>query len=83
MAPEPGREAGGEGEWEMGGTTVQPCLERRRSASLRKIAWISEALREEKAEWEELDAIAARRAKQERRRRKRVGGEKKVVGAFF
>ena len=83
MAPEPGREAEREGEWVMGGTTVQPCLERGRSASLRKIAWISEALREEKAEWEELDAIAARRAKQERRRRKRVGEEKKVVGAFF
>ena len=84
MAPEPGREAEREGEWVMGGTTVQPCLERRRSASLRKIAWISEALRvEEKEELEELDAIAARRAKQERRRRKKVGGEKKVFGAFF
>ena len=59
MAPEPGREAEREGEWVMGGATVQPCLERRRSASLRKIAWISEALREEKAEWEELDAVAA------------------------
>ena len=58
------------------------------SASRRKIAWISDALREaEKEELEEFDAIAARWAKQERRRRKRVeGGCKFVVltaGAFW
>ena len=50
------------------------------SASRRKIAWISDALREaEKEELEEFDAIAARWAKQERRRRKRVGEGCKFV----
>ena len=76
MAPEPGREAEREGEWVMGGTTVQPCFQRRLSASRRKIAWISDALRvEEKEELEELDAIAARQEMLESRQKKRVGGE--------
>ena len=88
MAPEPGREAEREGEWVTGGTTVQPCFQRRLSASRRRMAWISDALREaEKEELEEFAAIAARWAKQESRRRKRVeGGCKFVVltaGAFW
>ena len=76
MAPEPGREAEREGEWVTGGFTVQPCFQRRWSASRRKIAWISDALRvEEKEELEELDAIAARQEMLESRQKKRVGGE--------
>ena len=70
MAPEPERKAGGrgEGEWVIGGTTVQPCLWRRRSASLRRIAWISDALREEKAEVE--DAIAGKQMTESRSRKR-------------
>ena len=81
--PEPTRVAvgGGEGEWVRGGTTVQPCLWRRRNAFLRKMAAISEAEREEKEE-ELEEAIAAKRMV-ESRRRKKVEEGKKVCGAFF
>ena len=83
MAPEPGREAEQEGEWVMGGTTVQPCFQRRCSASIRKIAWISKALRvEEKEELEELDAIAARQEMLKSRQEKEGRWRQKVCGAF-
>ena len=47
---------------------------------MRRIAWISDALREEKAEVE--DAIAGKQMTESRRRKNGKAGEVKVVGAF-